>query len=845
MRPLLGPLQVVNLVKARRMLLAHENTIVFVTPLLRPREIKMSTALRRLGWKVILLYRQTTPFRPLKHFDVAIKVPAERLLHSVAKFLSPRLCHVFSGAVDDTILAFCRDKPGRVIIDLNDVFCPSLFNYLHERFEPTKECLMLADGLVSRDLQAKVAERDDGFSLPDNIILFPEYSWIDGPSAPDARMKSVSSEDVSIVSVGSFTLEKKGMFDSAYLELARRITDSKIHFHIYPHWFYRNVPGSVFNFNESADFSDFIELSKETPFLHLHESLPIEELARELPAYDFGIVSGGCEELGQKLGYLRGKYMDSCYSGRIADYLDARLPILVNPEVKFNFSLLKRRGVVIDLRRILAPGFRDVLLGLKQDVDLHRRVSDFSREFSVDRQAPRLAAFYAKVIKDAPTHESLPWWVEPFLGSKLRGIDEARHRSQTESRQRISTLQSETAQLKRRIVRIQNVLMLTGSTQANASDKTDAIDLQEVSGLLNWTELSDPVERDNGYYALMRIQEVYLRHAAGQFGRGSDTNALTSESAAWSLLNAKNLDQLIRDGYRQFKRTIALNYFTFPVQEGDPQIAALEALVSDSERSRLRELSLLLPDDAGFAVPDQSYFRYFVMLLWTYARAGDRDGLLEWLEEPLDGNPILVPVDNKMASSDLANSVLQYYSMRGNDTFTDARRILEIGGGYGRNAFVIASAHPNVQYVMVDVPPAIYIAQRYLSGIFRDRKVFQIREFASYTEIREEVEAASFVFLLPHQLGLFPDNYFDLTINISSFGEMTRAQIEGYFSEIDRLTTKRLFSMQWQKSPNPFDGLILTEADYPIRPHWQKIFSRPNKVQEAFFESLYDLTGKE
>ena len=213
---------------------------------------------------------------------------------------------------------------------MNDVFCSSLFDYCHERFQPTKECLEKADGLCARDLQAKSAERLDGFRLPRHVLLFPEYSSHGAPAERGAKPK-LSSDEVHVVSVGTFCLETLGMYDSAYLKLAEMLTEQKIHLHIYPHWFYRQSKSSVFNFDLNKDFADFFRLQEQTPYLHIHESLPLVELAQALPQYDFGIIAGGSPALGQKLRMLKPEYMKTCYSGRISDYLDARLPVIINP----------------------------------------------------------------------------------------------------------------------------------------------------------------------------------------------------------------------------------------------------------------------------------------------------------------------------------------------------------------------------------------------------------------------------------------------------------------------------------------------------------------------------------
>jgi hypothetical protein len=61
--------------------------------------------------------------------------------------------------------------------------------------------------------------------------------------------------------------------------------------------------------------------------------------------------------------------MQACYSGRISDYLDARLPVLLNREIAFNGrrigSSIYQYEVAIDLAGVLRPGFHDKLLAIK------------------------------------------------------------------------------------------------------------------------------------------------------------------------------------------------------------------------------------------------------------------------------------------------------------------------------------------------------------------------------------------------------------------------------------------------------------------------------------------------
>ena len=915
--------------EASELIAKKANSVVFVTTLLRAREIKMATALRHCGWTVVLLYKQTTPIHPENNYDIAIRFDDDSEIHRVAKELQAPIYHLFSGAIDELTLNLCRDKPGRVVVDLNDIFCPSLFNYLEERFNKTKECLALADALCCRDLQPKFADRFDNFTLPRHILLFPEYSWTDGPAHPNAAPKK-SANELHVASVGTFTVKSQGMADSSYFKLAQLLADQKIHLHIYPHWFYRKAASSAFNFSMETDLAEYLELERRSPYLHLHESLPHNELARELTQYDFGIISGGSPELGQELSFLTTKYMASCYSGRISDYLDARLPILINKEVAFNYWLLDRYGIAVDLGEILKPGFRDKLLSIKQSPRWANNVSNAAANLSLNKQAARLGHFYDKVIQHEAQKITLarPQWFVPIekipqIGRRFgqlsqsvarannelqimrriaRTLDERNTETRTQAHLDANRVDHVISQLTRLTVQAKNGLQLLRHTDNaphqsspnEAGQKIDALldimdalrdvvddlrnsyqrvstampnnekasygsykqlaernanltkensdlrakigqlrhevtirshSINDISGLLNWPEITDDIKRNNGFLALVKMLAIYA-------------NA-DNPSSAWEILNQKNLDQILKVGYDNFKRTIAFNFFTFPIQAGDAQLSFLESNFTRDQTEERLSAARAIPDDPNLTLSDQATYRYFVMLLWKYAQNIDALNIMKRIAEPNEGNPILVSVDGQNASQDLANSVLEYYSMTVGCDFDHCKNVLEIGGGYGRNAFVIANTHLNIRYVCVDIPPALYVAQRYLSTVFPDRQVFRAREFATYDEVKEEIESASIVFLFPHQLQKLPAKQFDLTINISSFGEMTNEQVEYYFSEVDRLTTGVFYSKQWQDSKNPFDQTAFNEESYPYRPTWRKIYSRPCAVQVEFFESLY------
>jgi len=808
----------------------HPQTALLITPMLRPRELKIACALRMAGWKTILLYRGDTSFDPLQYFDIVIKMLSDSNIHKAAYMLQPRICHVFSGAIDNLALQMVRDKPAPVIIDLNDIFTKTLFNAMQERFEPTLEAITRADAFCARDLQLKYVERGENISLPNHILLFQEYCW---RKAPVLNKKDPG--EVHVVSVGTFTLESQGMYDSAQLEIARKLVAKKIHFHIYPHWFYRRDNGVLAD-HFANDFRDFLELERRSPYLHVHESLPIEKLAEILPSYDFGIIAGGAERLGQKLAYLSENYMRSCYSGRIADFLDARLPVLINREVAYNFRLLKHYGVAVDLDLILEADFRERLLAIKHDPTMKQSLEKAAFRLSINLQSRRIGTFYERVIGAVPARRlRLPWIgrlrtvpvVSHIILAFSREINAAHiealgvvqvqegAKGNPLSSYALEHLQMANQQLQERFQRLKNEISLGNNT------------LDEVSGLLNWPEISDESQRMNGFTALLRMITISGAHASNNV------------SAAWEALGQKHFDELLVYGYQSFKRTIALNYFTFPINAGDPQLTAVERLVTPQDIDFAKKSANVQADDPDLKLLSQWHYRYFTALLWIYARKIDFMNHSTRLSEPSEGRPITVKVGDQTTTQDLANSLIEYYAMLEHVPMGTLVNVLEIGGGYGRNAFVASTLHPHVKYIMVDIPPALYIAQRYLSSVFPERRIFHVQDFSGFSQVKEAFDEAKFVFLLPHQLALLPDKLVDLVINISSFGEMTERQVADYFFHTDRVCRGFFYFKQWKTSPNPFDKLELGERDYPLKPHWRELYHRECAVQTQFFEALY------
>ena len=322
-------------------------------------------------------------------------------------------------------------------------------------------------------------------------------------------------------------------------------------------------------------------------------------------------------------------------------------------------------------------------------------------------------------------------------------------------------------------------------------------------------------------------------------------NAIYQPSKFWEELNTKNIQQLMSGGLENIKQTVAHNYFTWVIGRTDKQFRYLV------RHTNILDWPAILK---GFFTFDQSFplnrhqqreLVVFTRMLWKFTERIDSERLLSRIGEPSEGNPLKIYLNRKLISQDLANSVLEYYSIREHfeATANGGTTICELGAGYGRNAYVFMKVLKKCKYIVIDIPPALYISQHYLTSVFPNKKIFIFRPFDRFCDVENEFNEADIAFLLPHQAEMLPEKSVDLFINISSLHEMRINQIHAYFKLIDKLTKGFFYSKQWWVSHNEADGITITTKDYPVPAHWKQLYLREAKVQTYFFEAMYYLNN--
>lgn len=228
--------------------------------------------------------------------------------------------------------------------------------------------------------------------------------------------------------------------------------------------------------------------------------------------------------------------------------------------------------------------------------------------------------------------------------------------------------------------------------------------------------------------------------------------------------------------------------------------------------------------------------------MWRMAVYLDDAKNLTRVSESLIGNPYRIRFNGRLISQDLARSVTEYNLLSKYINSTSKSRVLEIGAGYGRLGEVFHQLS-DVQYIIVDIMPSIFVSRFYLERRHPKSKILDFRDIAKIGRLPDNFEGYDFIFLTPNQLEYLPNGSVDMVININSFMEMSRTAVDSYFSEIDRLSNGFLYTKQWFRNLSKKGVELFNKNNYPVKGHWKLVREQYDQLHIKFFEQIWKLGG--
>jgi putative sugar O-methyltransferase len=328
----------------------------------------------------------------------------------------------------------------------------------------------------------------------------------------------------------------------------------------------------------------------------------------------------------------------------------------------------------------------------------------------------------------------------------------------------------------------------------------------------------------------------------------ASADPIFSPSTFWDDINVKNLRMLEAEGLANFKRTVSQNYFNWLIADhthpyfkhvfhqwrANPNFLPLLTWLGETSRLRLTTAN----ERRNLSLYERQMYRLYVCFVWTIMMQNDRRGLRHRIQEPKIGNPFPIRYGTQILSQDLASSIMECNIIADLTKTKSLPKIAEVGAGYGRVAQAYVSALSG-KYFIFDIPPALGVAEWYLEQTVGSNRVFKFRRFDKMADIQGELDDCSVALFTPNQIEKFPDQYFDVSLSISTLPEMRPEQVKMYLKELQRITAGHIFLKQWRSWKNPLDGTDLSASDYEFSDRWKLTLDRTDPVIPDFFNRVW------
>ncbi|WP_082958282.1 putative sugar O-methyltransferase [Mycobacterium alsense] len=344
------------------------------------------------------------------------------------------------------------------------------------------------------------------------------------------------------------------------------------------------------------------------------------------------------------------------------------------------------------------------------------------------------------------------------------------------------------------------------------------------------------------------MTETELHRACNSMLQEIEKDRRFLASKFWNDVGQKNMAMLEGRGLDNFKRTVSQNYFNWVVGKRAPMVR--HVYLNWLKRPTLNPWRSSIEDDVtlSFTTHDspvrltakqKNDYRRFVTYVWDLMVRIDKRDLHLHLSEPTLGNPIKIRLGETLISQDLANSIIEANVIADLlDSPSSQRRVAEIGAGSGRLAHVFAETLQG-QYVIFDIPPALYVSQWYLSQLFPNKKIFRFRPFDDFSTIEAELSRADIAFFTSNQITKFPDGYFNVMLSISTLPEMSREQVALYIDLFQRKSSDYIYLKQWKSWKNPLDGTDIGPDDYINGSEWKLSRDFSDPIVPEFFDRVW------
>jgi putative sugar O-methyltransferase len=315
-------------------------------------------------------------------------------------------------------------------------------------------------------------------------------------------------------------------------------------------------------------------------------------------------------------------------------------------------------------------------------------------------------------------------------------------------------------------------------------------------------------------------------------------------SRYWSTRNVKHLSLLIDSQKKnELNYEISSDYFTWL----DITNSRVQTLVNELDNEEFDEKFTLAKQHKFLTSYKSIQHNILLIMLYKFLAKIDNKNYLNMLREKnsfIKNNPF-IEINNFKISQDLVNSIIELYEIEQSlNIFKHDKKIsvLEIGAGNGRTADTITNVYKSTNYVICDIPMASYISFKRFKDNYPEKKVSCLFDLNSEDKLINQIKKNDISFILPHQLNLIKEKYFDVVIALDCIHEMDKKTIKFYMNNIDNLA-KYFFMKVWETTDVPYElnhKLNVHNNSYQFFSKWELI----KKKQSIFPSNFYNIAFK-
>lgn len=198
----------------------------------------------------------------------------------------------------------------------------------------------------------------------------------------------------------------------------------------------------------------------------------------------------------------------------------------------------------------------------------------------------------------------------------------------------------------------------------------------------------------------------------------------------------------------------------------------------------------------------------------------------EQLEVPAVGNPWGLMIDGQMVIPKatrfhaLASQIGELLRDR------PSPKVIEIGAGYGGQAYYLLRDYSDITYVDLDLPETLVIAAYYLLATHPELNIALYGE--SSAPIDQQIDKHDVVMLPNYALPQLSDQSVDLCVNSFSFSEMPVETLTEYLNQITRCVKSYLLHNNMDRRGVVNRGFErIPASDYPIdSQRWKRLYKK-------------------